>query len=248
MRRLLRHDLHILTGAYALDAVEGAERDRFEHHLRRCKSCGHEVHGLAETATGLGMAVSMTPPPQLKEQVLTAAAMTRQLPPVTEHHRPRPVPRPAWTPRLAVAVAAVSLAVAVALGVLGLSTRHELDTVRSQNQAIAAVLAAPDARIMSQATTKGGTATVVVSRAEQKIVFTAAGLPSLPSGKVYELWLMGPPRIREAGLLSAPSPGKTAPLLASGLVAGDKVGVTVEPAGGTSQPTTAPILLMSLSS
>jgi hypothetical protein len=193
------------------------------------------------------MAVAMTPPPQLKEQVLTAAAMTRQLPPAADH-RPRPVPRAAWTPRLAVAVAAVSLAVAVVLGVLGLSTRHELDTVRSQNQAIAAVLAAPDARIMSQATTKGGTATVVVSRAEQKIVFTAAGLPSLPSGQVYELWLMGPPRIREAGLLSAPSAGKTAPVLASGLVAGDKVGVTVEPAGGTSQPTTAPILLMSLSS
>jgi hypothetical protein len=37
-------------------------------------------------------------------------------------------------------------------------------------------------------------------------------------------------------------------VLASGLVAGDKVGVTVEPAGGTRQPTTAPILLMSLPS
>jgi anti-sigma-K factor RskA len=245
--RFLRHDLHTLTGAYVLDAVEPAEQARFEHHLRRCKPCGHEVRGLAETATGLAMAVAMQPPPQLKERVLTAVAVTRQLPPAAEHHgRARPALRQAWIPRLAVAVAVVSLAVAIALGAVGLSTRRELDRARAQNQAIAAVLAAPDARIITQATAVGGTATVVVSRAEQKIIFTTAGLPPLPAAKVYELWLIGPPQIRRAGLLPAPSAGKTPPLLASGLVAGDKVGVTVEPAGGTSKPTTTPILLMSL--
>jgi anti-sigma-K factor RskA len=127
-----------------------------------------------------------------------------------------------------------------------LTTRRELDRTRAQNQAIAAVLAAPDARIITQATAVGGTATVVVSRAEQKMIFTTTGLPPLPAAKVYELWLIGPPQIRKAGLLPAPSAGKTPPLLASGLVAGDKVGVTVEPAGGTSKPTTTPILLMSL--
>ena len=99
---------------------------------------------------------------------------------------------------------------------------------------------------MTQATTRGGTATVVVSRAQQKMIFTTAGLPPLPAAEVYELWLIGPPRVRPAGLLPPPSAGKTAPLLASGLVAGDKVGVTVEPAGGTSMPTTTPILLISL--
>jgi anti-sigma-K factor RskA len=244
--RRRRHDLHTLTGVYALDAVEPAERDRFEHHLRRCKACGHEVRGLSATATQLAMAAAMPPPPQLKYQVLAAAAVTRQVPPAADHHRPRQARRLYWTPRLAVAVAAVSLALAVALGAVGLHTRRELDSARAQNQAIAAVLAAPDARIMTQATTDGGTATVVVSRAEQKVIFTTTGLPALPASKVYEVWLMGPPRIREAGLLPAPSAGKTAPLLASGLVTGDKVGVTVEPAGGTSQPTTTPILVMSL--
>jgi hypothetical protein len=245
--RFLRHDLHTLTGAYVLDAVEPAEQARFEHHLRRCKPCGHEVRGLAETATGLAMAVAMEPPAQLKERVLSAVAVTRPLPPAADRrHRAREALRQAWIPRLAVAVAAVSVAVAVALGAVGLSTRHELDSARAQNQAISAVLAAPDARIITQATTVGGTATVVVSRAEQKIIFTTAGLPPLPAAKVYELWLIGPPQIRRAGLLPAPSAGKTSPLLASGLVAGDKVGVTVEPAGGTSKPTTTPILLMSL--
>jgi anti-sigma-K factor RskA len=244
--RFLRHDLHTLTGVYVLNAVEPAEQARFERHLRRCKPCGHEVRGLAETATGLAMAVAMPPPSQLKERVLTAVAVTRQAPPATEHHRARPAFLQGWIPRLAVAVAAVSLAVAIAIGAVGLATRGELNRARAQNQAIAAVLAAPDARIVTQVTAVGGTATVVVSRAERKIIFTTAGLPPLPAAKVYELWLIGPPQIRRAGLLPAPSAGKTAPLLASGLAAGDKVGVTVEPAGGTSQPTTTPILLMSL--
>ena len=233
MRRR-RHDLHTLTGVYALDAVEPAERDRFEHHLRRCKLCSHEVRGLAATATQLAMAAAMSPPPQLKPQVLAAATVTRQVPPDADHHRPRQARRLAWTRWLAVTVAAVSLALAVALGAVGLHTRRELDSARAQHQAIAAVLSAPDARITTQATTAGGTATVVVSRAEQKIIFTTAGLRPLPASKVYELWLIGPPKIRKAGLLPGPSAGKTAPLLASGLAAGDKVGVTVEPAGGTS--------------
>jgi hypothetical protein len=248
--RFPRHDLHTLIGVYALDAVDGADRDLFEHHLRRCKPCGNEVRGLAETATELAMAAALPPPPRVKERVLAATAVTRQLPPVIDHHRPqralRRVPRTSWTPRLAAAVAVVSLAVAVVLGAVGLRTRHELDSARAQDQAIAAVLAAPDARIMSRATTDGGTATVVVSRVEGKIVFTTAGLPRLPPSKVYELWLMGPPRIRRAGLLPAPTAGRTAPVLASGLITGDSVGVTVEPAGGTSQPTTSPIVVMSL--
>jgi Anti-sigma-K factor rskA len=237
---------------YALDAVAGSERDRFEHHLRRCRSCGNEVRGMAETATSLGMAVALPPPAQLKQRVLNAVAVTRQVPPAVDHRRRRGRLRhraarsSSWVPRLATAVAAVSLAVAVTFGILQVSTQHQLDSAREQNQAIAAVIAAPDARIVTQATTDGGTGSVVVSRAEAKIVFTSAGLPALPATEVYELWLIGPPRIRPAGLLPAPSAGKTAPVLASGLAAGDKVGLTVEPAGGTSMPTTTPIVLMAL--
>ena len=61
--RFPRHDLHTLTGVYALDAVDGTERDLFEHHLRRCKPCANEVRGLAKTATELAMAAAMPPPP-----------------------------------------------------------------------------------------------------------------------------------------------------------------------------------------
>jgi hypothetical protein len=248
--RLIRHDLHILTGVYALNAVDGPEKERFEHHLRRCRPCDNEVRGLAETATGLALAEAMAPPARLRERVMSAAAVTRQLPPPAGQRRPqgRLQHRPASSsrvPRLAIAAAAVSLAVAVVLSVIqATTTQHMLDSARAQNQAIAAVLAAPDARIVTKATSAGGSASVVISRAERKIVFTSAGLPPLPATEVYQLWLIGPPRTRPEGLLPAPAAGKTAPLLASGLVPGDQVGLTVEPAGGTSMPTTTPILLV----
>lgn len=245
--RLRRTDLHQLSGVYALDAIGDPERDAFEHHLRRCRPCDNEVRGLAETATALAIAVAEAPPVGMRSRVLAATALTRQLPPVpaAEPGRPRRVATP-WVPRLATALAVACLVIAVAFGVVGISAQHRLNAVQAQSRAVAAVLAAPDAQIASRPTSRGGTATVVFSRAETKLVVTTSGLPSLPSSKVYQLWLIGPSRVRSAGLLPAASAGRTAPVLASGLQAGDRVGMTVEPAGGTSQPTTTPIVVMTL--
>ena len=78
--RLLRHDPHSLSGAYALDALElGAEHDRFTRHLSRCPSCASEVRGFREVATAMAFAATAEPPAGLRDQVLAAAARTRQL-------------------------------------------------------------------------------------------------------------------------------------------------------------------------
>lgn len=249
--RLIRRDMHSLAGAYALDALDGAELKRFERHLRHCAACDSEVRRLAQTATALAMAAAAEPPAGLRERVLAAVAVTSQLPPVTARERPAPNLRAApWSsrmyPRLVSAVAVVAVVVAGVLGGLQIATRHQLDSIQAHTQQITAVLTAPDARLASAPTTNGATATVVVSRTEGKIIFVSSGLPQLPDAKVYELWLLGPAGARSAGLLPQPSGGKTAPVLAAGLETGDKVGVTVEPSGGTSAPTTTPILVMTL--
>jgi anti-sigma factor RsiW len=75
------HDLHLLTGVYAVDALTDAEVAEFEKHLARCASCAEEARGLRETAARLAMATAVAPPPWMCEQVLAAAARTRQLPP-----------------------------------------------------------------------------------------------------------------------------------------------------------------------
>lgn len=248
--RLFSRRVHDLAGAYALDALDDAELKRFERHLRRCPVCTEDVRRMTSTATALAVAAAAEPPPGLKQRVLAAAATTPQLPPLPPapaKHRPgRQRTRSDWFPRLAIGVAAVGVAAAVALAVVTVSTQDRLDTVQAQNQAIAAVLSAPDAQITSAAVSVGGRATVVSSYAQQKMIFTSSGLPQLSNAKVYELWFLSTGAARPAGLLPQPTDGKTAPVLASGLTAADKVGVTVEPAGGTSSPTTTPILVMTL--
>jgi anti-sigma-K factor RskA len=248
--RLFSRRVHELAGAYALDALDDAERERFERHLARCSSCAEDVRRMTSTATALALAVAAEPPPGLKQRVLAAAAATPQLPPLpstaAKRRHGRHVTRSAWFPRLALGVAAVGVAAAVVLAVVTVSTQNRLTTVQAQNQALAAVLAAPDAQIATATSSTGGSATVVLSYAQQEMIFTSSGLPRLPNSKVYELWLLSTGSARSAGLLPEPTDGKTAPVLAAGLTSADKVGVTVEPAGGTSSPTTTPILVMTL--
>ena len=244
-----RPDLHGLSGVYALDALTGLELDQFEHHLHGCPPCENEVRGFRETATQLAQAVAATPPIALRERVLAAASVTRQLSPEVRE-MPRPRMRPAggpWLPRLAVAVAAAAVAAAVALGVVQSSTQHQLSQAQAENRSVAAVLAAPDARLAVRRATVGGLATVVASQSRHALIISTAGLPALSSGKVYELWFLAGHTARRAGLLPPPASGRTAPLLASGLQPGDSVALTVEPAGGTSQPTTTPIVAVPLS-
>src|SRR5579859_1681661 len=89
--RLLRQDLHTLTGAYALDAMDSAsETARFSRHLTRCQSCASEVRGFREVATAMAFAATTEPPAEMRERVMAAVARTRQLPPeINTHARPR---------------------------------------------------------------------------------------------------------------------------------------------------------------
>ncbi len=72
--------------------------------------------------------------------------------------------RGVWVPRLVTALAAAAVAAAVALGIAQSVTQHRLNQAQAHVQSVAAVLAAPDARLTSQASTAGGTVTVVSSQ------------------------------------------------------------------------------------
>ena len=248
-RALDDRDLHAFAGVDALDALDEDERDRFELHLRGCSACEAEVRGFTATATALGMAATVEPPPGLKQRVMAATNFARQFPPeVTNLERARlrqPARRSPMTSRLGLAVGGVGLAAAAVVSVVAVNARDQLNSVQAHAAAVTAVLSAPDARIAAASTGAGGTAVLVSSAARREMVFTSSGLRSLPSSKVYELWFLGPGTPRRAGLVPASSGGSTAPVLASGLAPGDKVGVTVELAGGTNTPTTAPIVVLS---
>jgi anti-sigma-K factor RskA len=239
------HELHLLTGAYAVDALIGDELAEFERHLEQCAPCAGEVRGLRETTARLGMATAIEPPPWMREQVLAAAGRVRQLPPSgvrlmtadgprRRRHLSRRLPRP-------IAVTAMAAAI-VALAVLQIGTRHQLQQAQTKNQTIASVLSASDARIERSNSTVGGTVTAVISPHAAEAVITASGMPTPTDARVYQLWVTSPAGARSVGLLPGSSARATAPVLAGDVQPGDQLAVTIEPAGGTKQPTTIPIV------
>jgi len=235
--KVMRDDLHVFTGSYVLDAISEAEREEFERHLQTCPTCDAEARGLRETAARLALACAVTPPARMEQQVLAATYRTRQLPPLPADRPRRERRRVLRFPRrVAVLAAAASVAAAVALGITQLSAQHQLDHAR--DTAIARVVTAPDARVEAARTSAGGNVTVVTSAALREAVVSTSGMASLPSSRVYQVWVMSPSGARSAGLMHGSS------LLASSVRPGDRIGITVEPAGGTSKPTTTPIAVL----
>lgn len=241
------HELHLLTGAYAVDALTGDELEEFEKHLQRCASCTEEVRGLQETAARLGMTTAIEPPSWMRQQVLTAAGRTRQLPPSAGRLLDRGTHRRAARLRrsLPKSVAAVAMAAAiVVLAVLQVNTRNQLEQTQQANGNVAAVLAG--GHIETSSTTVGGSVTAVISPRNREAIITTADMPTPADAKVYQLWVISASGARSVGLLPGNgSGGVTSPVLASDLKSGDRLGITVEPAGGTRQPTTTPIVLLS---
>jgi anti-sigma-K factor RskA len=248
---LRRTDPHTLAGAYAMDSVSPADRAAFEQHLAGCEPCRQEIRSLREATVRLAGAVAVPPPPGMRDAAVAAAARTRQLPPVV---RAEGGPWPArtaqrrWLPRLALGLAGALAAVAIVLGVAVSGAQHQLDQAQLHSKAIATVLNAADATMLTAKVSTGGTATVVMSHAERALVFTAANLHPLPAAESYELWLMGPGGDRGAGMVPGSRPGSAGPMVVSGLTSGDRVGLTVEPAGGSPRPTSAPVLMLYLGS
>ena len=255
MFRFRRTDPHTLAGAYALDALGEADRARFERHLSGCPSCAQEARGLREATARLAGALATQPPGGMRERVMAAAARTRQNPPVT---RPPTAAWPAGAGRTArargpgrrwgIAAACGALAIALAFGGLAFRAQQQLSQERARSRAIAAVLNAPDATMMTVTATGQGTATIVMSHRAGALVFTAARLPALASSQRYELWLMGRAGPRGAGMLPPPRAGMTAPVIVSGVRSGDEFAVSAEPAGGTRRPTSPMIVKIALPS
>jgi hypothetical protein len=149
--------------------------------------------------------------------------------------------------RLGLAAGAALAAVAVVLAISMHGAQRRLDQAQRGSAAVARVLASPDAAMLTAHVVTGGSATVVMSHAERKLVFTAAGLRALPAAERYELWLMGPSGKKPVGMLPSARSGMSGPVVVSGLAAGDRIGMTVEPAAGSPQPTSPPVLMLRLS-
>ena len=229
-------EAHTLIGAYALDALDDLERATFERHLAACETCRDEVAGLRRTAVRLADAAAVPPPPRVREQVLAQARVTPQARTPLAPAAPDPAVR---TPGRRVWLAAVS----VGTGVTAWNEHEAAQRAQADAQRITGVLTDPSARQVQAPVAGGGRATLVV--AGDRAVLAGGSLPALPADRTYQLWVIRDKEITSAGLgpQGADAAG-TWSRPVDGVGPGDVVAISVEPAGGSAQPTTTPIVAL----
>lgn len=236
-------DVHAHVGAYILGALPDDEREEFETHLHQCQACQEEVRGLTETTALLGTAAAQSPPDTLRGRVMRQIRDTRQLPPplVTTLPSPR-----RWLHRATAFAAAACLALAVVATGVAIHDHRQAAQLQAERRAAASVLSAPDVQVRSGVHTRYGTATLAASRERDQILFLLHDSRRLSADRAYQVWFLAADgTARSAGLL--PATDRQSPAIVAGPI-GDtaQVAVTVEPAAGSRQPTSKPIMALPL--
>lgn len=233
------HDVHALTAAYALDALDQPERQRYERHLAGCPGCRTELGGFREVAGRLGTAVATDVSPRLRERVVAAVVGADQSAAASD---PRPRAR-RWR---AAAVAAVAAVVAAAVvGVVAANSGDRLTTGQHAQREIAAVLSAPDGIILHAPLRTGGTATVVMSPHMQALVVAASGVRPAPTGMRYQLWLMKASGDTRAGTLPTLDDGPVV-IFADGAPADLRLGISLEQDAHAARPSIPMLAIIQL--
>ena len=255
-------ELQELYPAYVLDAVNDADRTRIEQHLPRCANCAGAVASYRPVADAMAFApLPADPPPDLKWRVLAA----------TMAQTSRAQPAPSWRAQLstglsslfrAPAFSAVALLLVIGLALWNISLQNQVAQQAELSQQMSAEIALQYEMLNTMAYANGQPmklqGTQIASRAVGRLYAPAEDttlalivndLPSLPSGKVYQFWLIDVSGDRTSGgtftvdeqgrgwlLIHAPKP----------LSNYQGVGITIEPTGGSRQPTGEKMMGMSL--
>ncbi|HSP60022.1 MAG TPA: anti-sigma factor [Ornithinimicrobium sp.] len=258
-------EIHDLAAAYAVDAVDEDERARFEAHLPTCPGCTVVVQELREAAADLSAGLEVAPPPDLRRRVLDAVAAeatgdvptraaaggapvvaadpvgtTGDVVPMRPSRRPprRAAGAPARPTRWWVAAAAALVVVAGGWGVTQVVGADPAERI----------VAASDAREYSASTEVGVVGVVSSADRDAAVLRLPADVDPPPEGSVYQAWFVGSDgSARSAGLLTAELLGEGDVILEGTPEGAAAVGLTVEPAGGSDQPTTEPFAVVPLS-
>jgi anti-sigma-K factor RskA len=220
--------MHDLAAPYALDALDDDERVRFESHLETCPECRRLVADLRSTVASLAAGTEVEPPARLRATVMAAidaetAGSGEDLAPVISLESRRR--RMTIAVSAAVGIAAVALAAVLTTGML------------SSGDPVDEILADADSTeiVVDSDVVVGGR--VVFSPERNQAVFTAAELPSVAGDETYELWLIDDSGAVPAGLFTPEEDGSAEVLVDGEVTPGLTLGLTVEPAGGSTIPT-----------
>jgi anti-sigma-K factor RskA len=223
------------------------EQTRLLAHLALCQRCRRRLDEYATVAQLLPLAVpEVAPSPELRARILAAAGQTRT---ATRPLAPRGTPWAGWRrlvqPALGLALAALlALGLNRELAVRGLQAQISAQQAQTQTN-IGIVTAAfgnddaIEATLGPSAAAPAASGRVFISPGEPAVAVYARDLPQLPEGQIYQVWLVTPAGTISAGTFVVNPAGRGwRPLRPSEpLVSVERVFVTMEPTGGSPQPT-----------
>jgi anti-sigma-K factor RskA len=223
--------------AYLLDALTGEEAREVERHIEGCARCRERARWLQASVEMLPTAVEqLEPPPQLRERLMETVRAEAAAHAAPEPARGRDrsagaldrrgrLERLFALPRPAMALGALLLAVGA--GALGYAVGTGGDG--GDTTTIRAEVAPAGAR-------------VTLDRDGDRGILRVSGLPQ-HRNRIYEVWLARGEQVRPAGLFQVDRGGRGAAAIAQGLSDADQVMVSLEPPGGSAQPTTDPLVI-----
>ncbi|HXO52668.1 MAG TPA: anti-sigma factor [Mycobacterium sp.] len=229
-------DLIALATPYALHAVPESELADIERQIAAApvavaQAFADEVRAVRETMAVVSAATAVEPPDQLRIRLLTEVSTA----PIVELRRKA---KPWRTTILAAAAALL-------IGLGGLGVGLALRPAPSPSTA-EQVFAAPDVRTVSGQIPTGGTATVVFSREKNAGVLVMNNVAPPAPGTVYQMWLIGDKGPESAGTMDAKAVAPSTTAVLPDLGSSKALAFTVEPPGGSAQPTSPVFAQLSL--
>lgn len=237
-----------LLGAYALDALPAGEAEAVRAHLATCEEHAVKARELRHIAMRLHeTSEPIAAPAGLRSRLLDAVARepqsgaTAPVPPLTaipgERIRREAIPSNVRRfPTLAFgAVAAAFIAVIGGLLAWNVTLQNRLDDRLDVSRATAIAPLAGSAQ--------GARGSVLYFAAQKKAVVVGDNMPVLDPGKTYQLWAIGGDGApKSIGLMQPDANGHTNTVVDFDGDAADTLAITIEPAGGSPQPTSNPVL------
>lgn len=226
------------AAAYVLSALEHDEALIFREHLNSCAVCSADVASLQPVVDSLPTGVShVVASEELRARVMASVRSEAELLNAAgagadraEPARPRRLMR-----RPQLLATAVAMGIGLLIGAVAIDTGSQAPATHVTSAKLASL--PPGARaVLRQA---GSHAELVVS-----------GVSQPPRGKIYELWLAreGVPPQPTNALFGVTRAGDASVNVPGDLAGVRQVMVTAEPLGGSTHPTSPPIIVATLRS
>ena len=235
--------------AYALGALEPQETAEVKAHLETCETCRAEASEYQRLSVTLA---EPTASPSLELPAAVWNAISAQLGRRAPDLPATFAPKPAATPRLFASTRGLLIGWAATAAVLVLVTGFALwREARDETPPggdLAALAWSKEGSVVPLAAANGDrklTGRLYFSEDKLDGGLAIAGLPTRPPGATYQIWFVRPDQTRESGGLFIADQRGTALVKVSipgPLEQFAGVGITMEPAGGSTGPTSSDLL------